>query len=359
MNFLPDWLPNVHPLIVHFPIAILCTAVFLDVAALLKSSSRFLAEFPLVLYVLGSVSAIIAFFTGRHASDLVDIPTRAILAVNEHSDAALYTMLAFGIYTLVRMVVTLRLRSESKPLRIFMVLLPLAGLLMLAKTAEHGARLVYEFGIGVGSAAESMPAENSTGDIMDHDHAGDHEVATVQISRQENGSWNWRPGAGASSVIEQDFGFLTGSLADLEIVVSDTGATLVSGGVPVFFATNDSLANIEANAEFDISEFSGQITLAHNITSPDTYDFVRVGSGQLVHGRMQKGVETTFGTAKVVNSGIVKLRSVSAGTHFRAYQNGNLSAHGHGPAAPPGGLGLIIDGSGPVRLISLGVTTLE
>lgn len=34
MNLVPEWAPNVHPLIVHFPIALLFAAVLVDAAAL-------------------------------------------------------------------------------------------------------------------------------------------------------------------------------------------------------------------------------------------------------------------------------------------------------------------------------------
>ena len=34
MTFIPDWAPNVHPMLVHFPIALLCVAVLLDAVAL-------------------------------------------------------------------------------------------------------------------------------------------------------------------------------------------------------------------------------------------------------------------------------------------------------------------------------------
>ena len=34
MDIMPEWAPNVHPMLVHFPIALLCTAVLLDAVAL-------------------------------------------------------------------------------------------------------------------------------------------------------------------------------------------------------------------------------------------------------------------------------------------------------------------------------------
>src|SRR3989338_3170672 len=59
-------LQNVHPLIIHFPIAFLMGAAFLYVAAWLLKSERF-AHSAFAMLVLGALSLAVAVATGLYA----------------------------------------------------------------------------------------------------------------------------------------------------------------------------------------------------------------------------------------------------------------------------------------------------
>ena len=54
MNIIPEWAPHVHPLLVHFPIALLITAAVLDLFALLLKHER-LRFAAVLVYVLGAL----------------------------------------------------------------------------------------------------------------------------------------------------------------------------------------------------------------------------------------------------------------------------------------------------------------
>ena len=58
MNLVPDWAPNIHPLLVHFPIALLSTAAAADVVGWAFQRNKPLRQFATLLYVprLGSAT---------------------------------------------------------------------------------------------------------------------------------------------------------------------------------------------------------------------------------------------------------------------------------------------------------------
>src|SRR5690554_156413 len=89
MNIVPDWAPNVHPMIVHFPIGLLFTAVLLDFVSLIRGFDVLRRAVP-VFYVMGALTAIVAYFTGRSAGDQVAVPANAESILTEHADLALW-----------------------------------------------------------------------------------------------------------------------------------------------------------------------------------------------------------------------------------------------------------------------------
>jgi uncharacterized membrane protein len=150
MNLVPGWAPNLHPLVVHFPIALLLTAAGLDVLGWTLRCNRSVRFVATVLYVLGTLAIIATYFTGRAAADAVWLSGMAHAAVKEHWDWAFRTVWFFGVLTVVRLVSLWRVRADPRPALI--AALTLAGLLggvLLAETADRGGRLVYQHGVGI------------------------------------------------------------------------------------------------------------------------------------------------------------------------------------------------------------------
>ncbi|NND73074.1 MAG: DUF2231 domain-containing protein [Rhodothermales bacterium] len=349
---IPDWLPNIHPLIVHFPVALLCTAVLIDIFGLFKRDSTILKDMPLVLYVLGSVSAIIAYFTGRRAADGIDFPLEAVHTVNEHSDLALYTILLFGVYTLIRVLLSLRFNSDKVWLRAVAVAVPLVGLLLLLDTAEHGGELVFRHGIGVEQSA-----------IEETDPVG-RSIDPTTISRpldESGGKWSWFPGTGAGIVLDEDFDFILGSADALEVTGNDSSLVLSveSRAGTIFFARGEPAAGLEMLATMDLDDFEGEVLLTHNVIDSLQYDYFGVSGERIVHGRTRGGVRSAYGSAAWTGAGSVQFKSVSAGTHYRGYVDGDLATHGHGSASPAGKSGILLTGSGRIQISDIRLNTIE
>jgi len=153
---LPDWAPNLHPLVIHFPIAWWVAAVMADLLALAlprPASADAVASF---LYPAGAISAVAAYLTGRQAAATVLIPGMAHPIVQEHWNWALATTISFAIVALVRLWARFRRPQPQRGIRTALVLAALVALVCLFETGERGARLVYERGIGV-SVSGAVP----------------------------------------------------------------------------------------------------------------------------------------------------------------------------------------------------------
>ena len=147
--FLPEWAPNLHPLIVHFPVALLMAAFVVDLCALVLPRAPWADATSAFLYPAGALSALGAYLTGRQAAATVLMPGMAHATLNAHWNWALATTLYFALVALVRVaLMTLPVRPTLWS-RAALTAASILGVVLLFYTAEQGGRLVYEHGVGV------------------------------------------------------------------------------------------------------------------------------------------------------------------------------------------------------------------
>ena len=145
----PAWAPNVHPLVVHFPIAWLTAALIVDLIALVLPRAAWAETTAGVLYPTGAVSAWVTYLTGRQAAATVLTPGMAHALVLDHWNWALATTICFTGVAAARLVFLVRGKIPPFWMRASVTAAALAGMLLLFQTGERGARLVYEYGVGV------------------------------------------------------------------------------------------------------------------------------------------------------------------------------------------------------------------
>jgi uncharacterized membrane protein len=149
---LPEWVPNAHPLIVHFPIALIFVAVAADTLALwLGERWKTGQEVATGLYLATGLSAIVSYYSGTWAIDTVTIATPdAAQTLSTHSFWAWYTMVTTSGYALVRaaglFVAAIR---GSRAAHVVLFVVGLGTLFPLYKTGENGGEMVYRQGVGV------------------------------------------------------------------------------------------------------------------------------------------------------------------------------------------------------------------
>lgn len=146
--------PSLHVMVIHLPIALICLAPFFDFGCLFLRNQVWLDRVATLLYVIGTLGAGAAYLSGeRAAKALVDISPAAESALADHESSALLTLIALAIVSLVRLWVSWLSRADDRIslgfFRLVAIPVALAGLALLAVTADHGGNLVYRHGLGV------------------------------------------------------------------------------------------------------------------------------------------------------------------------------------------------------------------
>ena len=161
MNPLPGW----HPLVVHFPIALVLSATALLLAARLLRNESLAATAATVgtwNLCLGAVAALLALATGLGAVLDLDVSAAVHQAIAVHVKWAMLTALLLVLLAVWRGAGT---ASCSRPSWIFLIVL-IAASFALSYTAYRGGKNVFEYGVGVKKiAARSIEAPR--GDSID------------------------------------------------------------------------------------------------------------------------------------------------------------------------------------------------
>ncbi len=146
-------LQNIHPLVVHFPIAFLAgAALFYYLSWIFRKDS--LATTAFSLLIVGVLSAATAVGTGLYAEEGVMI-SRSVRAhlLEKHEEIMITTL----CITSALMIWALFARPFPQKGRAIFLLLLLVLLSVMSVGADYGARMVYDY--NAGGDACSQPIE--------------------------------------------------------------------------------------------------------------------------------------------------------------------------------------------------------
>ncbi len=353
MSLIPEWMSNVHPLIVHFPVALLVIAVLADFLSLILKRYDWIRPAALWLYVFGALGTVAAYITGKQAADIVNFPAPSYPVISKHADLALYTMLFFSIYALIRLLFAWRKWDQRTAVSIVLFIVAAAGLGLVQQTAEHGGELVFRYGVGtnVQTVKDQPKTQKATNDL--------------KIPISENGSWLWQASPQAAQTLRENFRLVKGSWEALKLQTIKSAKT--GNAVAIETRQNQSamftygplLKNVQLTARLNTDGFNGRFFLVHHVSSQYNYDFLAWDQGKVRLGRIDNGTLKIFDEASVNATGWVNLKVVGSSGHYRGYVNEKLLVHGHSSDLSPGQTGFALSGSGRLQLSEIATTSLD
>lgn len=152
---------HLHPMIVHFPIALLIIAFLADLAGIVFKRD-FFSKVGFLLLALGTAGLIAAFFSGNYAAGGLTEAGTLKMAIERHEDAAELTLWLMIITFLVRLGLILA-RKYQGAVRVVPILLFLIAVLSMARTGYYGGELVFKHAAGVqlsiGNIGENLPVD--------------------------------------------------------------------------------------------------------------------------------------------------------------------------------------------------------
>ena len=152
----PSW-SELHPLVIHFPIALLLVAPLFIAGGILMNPQKgrpfLFAAFSLM--VLGTVGTVFAVATGEAAGEVAHRSLAASVVLERHQELAETTRDIFALLTVIFAALLFVPRyfkremtlAAARILPIAFLVFYVAGTVVLINTAHHGGRLVHEFGV--------------------------------------------------------------------------------------------------------------------------------------------------------------------------------------------------------------------
>ena len=134
--------PHLHPMVVHFPIALFLIALVLDILSFITKKENF-HQSALTLYVIATLMTPLVVRTGIMEATKIGLSHPLL---DKHRTFALWTMWT----SLMSLPLLWLIKKESaKYFRILFLVFLVATSILVSIGADKGGRMVYEYGVGI------------------------------------------------------------------------------------------------------------------------------------------------------------------------------------------------------------------
>lgn len=138
---------HLHPMIVHFPIALLIVGFLFDIGGVFIKHESF-TQTGFYLLVLGSAGIIAAFLSGNMAGGSIAQEGMLGKALEKHEEAAELTIWLVSITAILRILLVF-IKRYSGYMKAGVLVLYFISIFAIGRTGYYGGKLVYENAAGV------------------------------------------------------------------------------------------------------------------------------------------------------------------------------------------------------------------
>ncbi|MCX7762650.1 MAG: hypothetical protein N2252_07400 [Candidatus Kryptonium sp.] len=136
-----------HPIFVHFPIGLFTTAFIFEIVEFI-TKDKFKNSSLLVLS-LSVLFSIIAAQTGNIEAKELSLSGDLGKVLTLHQENANLFLFISTLVFMLKLYISLRSKSSSFYVFMLLIVFYLIGLLFVSRTAYYGAKLVFEYGVGI------------------------------------------------------------------------------------------------------------------------------------------------------------------------------------------------------------------
>lgn len=147
---------QLHPLLVHFPIALAFLMLAFDLAGLVFRKAP-LAQAALYTHAFLAVGAVAAYLTGEPEEHAAERLAGVEALLERHEDLGKLLMIVAVVTLGVRLFLAFKKWLEPTGGRALMAALTLSLCLIVAATGYAGGELVYKHGAGVAPVMQQLP----------------------------------------------------------------------------------------------------------------------------------------------------------------------------------------------------------
>jgi uncharacterized membrane protein len=134
---------HLHPMIVHFPIALITVGFLADVVSLFFKNEKCLSKTGFYLMVIGSIAAVAAWSTGQLFTN-EPVQGEIVKVFERHETGALITMILMLLGAVLRIFLVVKKKEESQ-LKWLVFTIYFLGFSAVTYTGFMGGTMVYNF----------------------------------------------------------------------------------------------------------------------------------------------------------------------------------------------------------------------
>ena len=142
-----EFLADIHPKVVHFPVALLVTYSFLEIIGIVFNRKLYTQSAYIVL-IIGIIGIFFSVLTGNQAFENYQHWNETSSNIfNSHQSYANITTWFFIFLALLRTFLVVK-KKFNGVIKYLFIIFAAIGIFFIYKTAEYGGELINKFGVG-------------------------------------------------------------------------------------------------------------------------------------------------------------------------------------------------------------------